>query len=189
MTLATENVSERFYALVWPHLQAVLRTARLICQDDTEAEDLTQETMLKAYRRIDCLRDDDRVRPWLMAILRNTHIDRTRVQKRHELSLDELEWDPADVDHPDWKEPTDCWDDPDSAIDGFSDRKVIAALKLLPRDIRWTLLLVDVEGMQDGEAAAVLDIPVGTVKSRLHRGRHMLRATLYPLARDLHLAV
>ncbi|QOV89787.1 RNA polymerase sigma factor [Humisphaera borealis] len=191
MKLATTNTvaTERFYALVWPHLQNVLRTAKLICRDEVEAEDLAQETMLKAYRRIDCLREDDRVRPWLMAILRNTHIDRTRVHKHHELSLDEMEWDPAEADEQCWTEPKDCWDDPDSAIDGFSDSHVITAIKKLPRDIRWTLLLVDVEGMQDAEAAKVLDVPVGTVKSRLHRGRHMLRATLYPLARDLHLAV
>lgn len=183
----TELANERFYDLVWPHLQTVLRTARLICRNDVEAEDLTQETMLKAYRRIDCLREDERVRPWLMAILRNTHIDRTRCHKRHELSLDELEWDPADAEARDWSEPKDCWDDPDAAINGFGDSTVIAALKKLPRDIRWTLLLVDVEGMQDAEAAKVLDVPVGTVKSRLHRGRHMLRAILHPLARDLHL--
>lgn len=189
MTLAKNDVAtERFYGLVWPHLQIVLRTARLICRDDADAEDLTQETMLKAYRRIDCLREDDRVKPWLMAILRNTHIDRARGRKRHELSLDELEWDPAEPDEKCWSEPKDHWDDPDSAMESFADREVIAALKMLPRDIRWTLLLVDVEGMQDAEAAKVLDIPVGTVKSRLHRGRHMLRASLHPLARDLHLA-
>lgn len=191
MTLETTNppTTGRFYELVWPHLQNVLRTAKLICRDDVEAEDLTQETMLKAYRRIECLREDERVRPWLMAILRNTHIDRTRVHKHRELSLDELEWDPAEREEQSWTEPKDCWDDPDSALDGFSDRQVIGALKKLPKDIRWTLLLVDIEGMQDAEAARVLGVPVGTVKSRLHRGRQMLRASLYPLARDLHLAV
>ena len=65
-------------------------------------------------------------------------------------------------------------------------KTVIRALRELPKEIRWTLLLVDVEAIEQSDAAAVLSIPVGTVKSRLHRGRAMLRATLQP---SMHLAL
>jgi RNA polymerase sigma-70 factor (ECF subfamily) len=64
---------------------------------------------------------------------------------------------------------------------------MIQALQRLPEEIRWTLLLVDVEGMDHADAAAVLGVPVGTVKSRAHRGRAMLREALLPMARDLRL--
>jgi RNA polymerase sigma-70 factor (ECF subfamily) len=64
---------------------------------------------------------------------------------------------------------------------------MIRALQRLPEEIRWTLLLVDVEGMDHADAAAVLGVPVGTVKSRAHRGRAMLREALLPMARDLRL--
>jgi RNA polymerase sigma-70 factor (ECF subfamily) len=188
--ITTDPATQRFYELVWPHADAVLRTAKLIARDDTDAEDLTQETMLKAYRRIDLLREDDRVRPWLLAILRNTHIDRARVHKRHELSLDELEFDPADQEGratAGWLTQPKPEANPDASINGFADRDVIRAVRKLPRDIRWTLLLVDVEGMQDGEAATTLGIPLGTVKSRLHRGRNMLRTALYPVAREMRM--
>jgi RNA polymerase sigma-70 factor (ECF subfamily) len=64
---------------------------------------------------------------------------------------------------------------------------LIDALRQLPDEIRWTLLLVDVEGMDHADAARVLDVPVGTIKSRAHRGRTMLREALTPLAKELRM--
>jgi RNA polymerase sigma-70 factor (ECF subfamily) len=88
---------------------------------------------------------------------------------------------PAGVDgHP-------AWDDPHALLQRFSDRHMIQALQCLPEEIRWTLLLVDVEGIDHAEAAAILGVPVGTVKSRAHRGRRMLREALLPLAKELRL--
>lgn len=97
-TLANSKdpATSRFHTVVWPHIDTVFGTARLIAGNDADAEDLTQETLMKAYRRIGYLRDEAKARPWLLAILRNTHIDRTRVHHRHELSLDNLDLDPAD---------------------------------------------------------------------------------------------
>jgi RNA polymerase sigma-70 factor (ECF subfamily) len=71
---------------------------------------------------------------------------------------------------------------PEEMLEAFSDREIIAALQRLPEEIRWTLLLVDVQGMDHANAAEVLDVPVGTVKSRAHRGRNMLREILRPMA-------
>ena len=76
-------------------------------------------------------------------------------------------------------------DDPQAALEGFSDQEVIDALQALPAEIRWTLLLLDVEGLSIQEAAGVLEIPTGTIKSRAHRGRAMLREKLLPMAAKL----
>ncbi len=69
----------------------------------------------------------------------------------------------------------------------FTDAQVIEALWALPEEIRWTLLLVDVEQLDVREAAEVLEVPVGTIKSRSHRGRRMLRERLLPLAREMRI--
>ena len=90
-----------------------------------------------------------------------------------------------DVDPPAPVESAEASGDPGATFAEFSDQQIIDALKALPREICWTLLLVDVEGLDDRDAAAVLQIPAGTVKSRLHRGRRVLREVLAPLARKI----
>ena len=180
----------RFDALVWPHAATVLRTARFLCHDPAEADDVAQETLVKAFRSLDTFREGTDVRAWLMTILRNTRIDRLRSRASHkgEISLDAMPFEPAGEDRPTaGVDEHPAWDDPQGLLQQFSDRHVIQALGRLPEEIRWTLLLVDVEGMDHADAAAVLNVPVGTVKSRAHRGRAMLRESLIPMAKDLRL--
>jgi RNA polymerase sigma-70 factor, ECF subfamily len=176
----------RFYAEVWPHAAVVLRTAQFLCRNEAEADDLAQEVMLKAFRHLDQLRERSDAKAWLMTILRNTRIDRIRSDAAHErdVSLEQLVADPpapAEVSR------ERVWSEPESVLQEFSDRQIITALKELPEEIRWTLLLVDVEGIDQAEAAKILEVPVGTVKSRAHRGRAMLREALTPLARELRI--
>ena len=76
------------------------------------------------------------------------------------------------------------WDEPEMILEGFEDAEVISALKALPEEIRWTLLLVDVENLDHQEAARVLEVPEGTIKSRAFRGRGMLRDRLFRLAQQ-----
>ena len=176
----------RFYRLLWPHVDGVVRTARLLCAHDADGDDLAQETLLKAFRSIDSLRSDGRAKAWLMAILRNAHVDRVRSAPTGLLSLEGLGTGVYDATaaasgDADFGAPGGT---PESLLEGFSDRQLILALRSLPRPIRWTLLLVDVQGMDDRDAASVLDVPVGTVKSRAHRGRAMLRAALSPPLRQ-----
>jgi RNA polymerase sigma-70 factor (ECF subfamily) len=116
-----------------------------------------------------------------MTILRNTRIDQLRAAAAgaHDLSLEESGIDPAD--HSD---PTPEWDHPEELLERFSDGQVISALHDLPEEIRWTLLLVDVEKIDHSQAAQMLKVPVGTIKSRAFRGRAMLRKALLPLARQ-----
>ena len=143
----------------------------MLCRDEAEAEDLAQETMLKAYRGIGSFSEGTNVRAWLMVILRNTRIDRIRAAAASagDVSLDQMMIDPEDRRAgPAEEDP--AWANPQELVESFSDRQVIQALQDLPEEIRWTLLLVDVEGMDHVDAAKVLDVPVGTIKSRAHRG-------------------
>jgi RNA polymerase sigma-70 factor (ECF subfamily) len=180
----------RFDALVWPHAAAVLRTARFLCHDPAEADDVAQETLLKAFRALDTFQPGTDVKAWLMTILRNTRIDRLRSRAAHarDVSLDAMPFEPAsDEGGPARVDEHPAWDDPQALLQRFSDRHMIQALRRLPEEIRWTLLLVDVEGIDHAEAAAILGVPVGTVKSRAHRGRRMLREALLPMAKELRL--
>lgn len=176
---------QRFNELIGPHLATVLRVARILSGDAREADDLAQETLLKAFRAVDQFHTGTDARKWLMVILRNTRIDRLRTNRRQEMevSLDVLAFDPADA-HPGNGRPFEGGDDPQKILENFADQDVIDALQRLPEEIRWTLLLVDVEGVDQQEAAGLLGVPVGTIKSRAHRGRTMLWNALAPLARD-----
>lgn len=177
------TATSRFYAELWPHRAVVLRTALLLTRDPALAEDLAQETMLKAYRSIDRFAAGTDARAWLMSILRNARIDHARRHAResHDVSLEQLASDPEDrAGTEDVAESS----DPQDILEAFSDQQVIDALQSLPEEIRWTLLLVDVEQVDHARAAEVLDVPVGTIKSRAHRGRAMLRRRLEHGARN-----
>ena len=186
----SDDAIRRFHELVWPQRAAVLRIARILTGNDAEADDLAQETLLKAYRRIETFRLGTDIRAWLMTILRNTRIDRARAsgQASRQMSLEALEIEPA-APHAGAIESAadDVWRDPRQALNAFSDQQVIDALQRLPEEIRLTLLLIDVEGLDLKDAAEILEVPVGTIKSRAHRGRAMLREALLPIARELRL--
>jgi RNA polymerase sigma-70 factor, ECF subfamily len=167
-------------------MPAVLRTAHILCGgNSTEAEDLAQETMLKAFRAIEQYRDGTDARAWLLTILRHARVDRIRSQagSAGTVCFEDLTQVPAG--RPGSSEPDHqtVAENPQALLEQFTDADMITALAGLPEEIRWTLLLVDVEGIDQNEAAAILHVPVGTIKSRAHRGRMMLRGALLPLAK------
>ncbi len=180
--------SERFRRLAWPLMPVVLRTAQCLTGRAGHAEDLTQDTMVKAMRAIDSYRDGTDMKAWLLTILRRTHIDELRVERNRprKLSLDaegvDLPGEPGTSEIPGGGRFDEQWDEPEELMDRFEDDTVVEALRSLPDDIRWTLLLIDVEQMEQAEAAKVLGVAVGTIKSRTHRGRAMLRDRLYETA-------
>ncbi len=174
----TQDEAKRlFYKHVWPLRAVVLRTARYLSRDAAEADDLAQETLLKAYRSIATFDVSTHATAWLTAILRNTRIDRARATKREarDISLESHGFDAEGAGNE--MAPVD-YADAAAILDQLSDQQLIEALRDLPDDIRWTLLLVDVEQLDHAQAATVMGVPVGTVKSRAHRGRQMLRETL-----------
>lgn len=182
--MENEQAKRRFYELVWPQMPAVLRAAHVLCGGNTaDAEDLAQETMLKSFRALDSFRPGTDMKAWLLTILRNARIDRLR-SAPSAVSLEDLTAEPAGRPECPQIERSAVQQDPDTVLNGFSDRQMIEALGNLPEEIRWTLLLVDVEGMGQQEAAEVLQVPSGTIKSRSHRGRAMLREVLLPIAKQ-----
>lgn len=180
----TDAQAERFRRLAWPMMPVVLRTALCLAHREDEAEDLAQEVMVKAMRAIDSFQDGTDIKAWLLTILRRTHIDRIRAAQHRPQSvpMDGDGWEDEKAAAP--GEHDGQWHEAEDLMNRLEDEAVIDAMKQLPADIRWTLLLVDVEQLEQSEAAAVLDVPVGTIKSRTHRGRAMLRDRLYELARN-----
>ncbi len=181
-----DGQAKRFKRLAWPHLAFLLRTARYLARHEQEAEDVVQETMLKAMKAIDSFQEGTNVKAWLMTILRRTFIDRLRANRsrQHEVRLDSCDQVEGREEAATSGELDDRWDNPEKILDQFEDKDMIEALQTLPDEIRWTLLLVDIEQLDYAGAARVLEIPVGTVKSRAHRGRGMLRDRLFSKAQQ-----
>lgn len=181
--LTNSRATELFYKIVWPLRAVVLRAARIQTGNEAEADDLAQETLLKAFKAIGSFTTGTNTKAWLMTILRNTRIDRLRTKSGSTsmLSLDEV------LDEPMAGESTteSDWTNPQQMLAEFSDATVIEALSSISEELRWTLLLVDVEQLDHADAAVILNVPVGTVKSRVHRGHAAVRQTL--LANDVRI--
>jgi len=166
-----------------PHLDNVFRAALAMCGQISEAEDLAQTTMLKAFQRFGSFRPGTNCKPWLMKILRNSWIDNLRHRKVVGTVVPIEEG--LTADSPAGEQTT--WTNAADVLENFSDEHVIRALRELPDDQRLTLFLVDVEQMSQEDAAAVLDVAVGTVTSRTSRARAALKNKLQAHARDLGL--
>lgn len=160
-----------FTRYVMPELDVLMRVARSITGNPTDADDLVQDTLLRAYRSIDKF-DGRYPRAWLLTIMRNAQINRVR-RKRPSLMRDP-DTTLAVVANTDSDSQT-----PESMVlDQTFDAAVERSLNAIPEQFREAIHLVDINGLSYNEAAAVLDIPVGTVMSRLHRGRKLIRNDL-----------
>jgi RNA polymerase sigma-70 factor (ECF subfamily) len=165
---------------------AALRMTR----NPADAEDLVQETYLKAYRGYGSFQQGTNLKAWLYRILTNTFINQYRAKKRRpdERELDEVEdlylyrrlggLEAARAGR----------SAEDELMDFFTDAEVKEAVESLPEQFRMAVLLADVEGFSYKEIAEILDIPIGTVMSRLHRGRKALQKQLYGFATERGLA-
>jgi RNA polymerase sigma-70 factor, ECF subfamily len=145
------------------------RVARSVLRNDTDAEDVAQEALLRAYRRFDRLRDPQRFRGWLVRIVFRVALDRARSAKRREVRETE------------WAQPTRRPAPPtaeDLAASSEFQAHFDSALDALPEKLRLVLLLAAMEGHTLEEVAAMLGLPIGTVKSRLFAGRKKLAEKL-----------
>jgi len=165
---------------ILPHLDLLYRVALRYTREPARAEDLVQDTMLKAYRAWDRFELGTSARAWLLAIMRNTFINLYRREKREPVTmdLDNVEIDPI-------HNPAEESDPEGAFFDRIVDENILRALDDLPSEFREVMILSDVEGFPYAEIAATLGIPVGTVKSRLFRARKLMQANLYKHAVEM----
>ncbi len=170
-----------------PHLSHLYTAAYYLTKDQTEAEDLVQETYLRAFRFFHKFRPGTNCRAWLLSILRNLFVNRYRQKKREP---DLVDWDKIDQAYESMVAQHEgaTSDNPESLFfSRLMDHEVEQALRELPEEYRTAIILVGIEELRYDEAARVLDCPIGTVRSRVSRGRRMLQLALraYALKRGV----
>lgn len=174
----------RFERDVLPLMPGLYSAAIRLTRNPTDAEDLVQETYLRAYRGFAGFEEGTNLKAWMYRILTNTFINTYRKKQREPLTVS------ADEDIEDWYLYDRLGESGVEAsaetevLDRIPDEDVQAALEALPEGFRLAVLLADVEGFSYKEIAEILDIPIGTVMSRLHRGRRALEKALWETVRE-----
>jgi RNA polymerase sigma-70 factor, ECF subfamily len=169
---STREREAAFRQYVLPELDVLYRVGRSLTRNHADTEDLVQETIIRAYKAIDRF-DGRHPRAWLLTILRNAQINRTRRRRPDLLGDPDVEMERlaatsvGDEDDPEHQ-----------VVDPVFDASVRKALEALPDRFRRPVELVDLGGLSYQEAAEQLDVPVGTVMSRLHRARRKMRDQL-----------
>jgi RNA polymerase sigma-70 factor (ECF subfamily) len=159
------------------HIDALYRSALYLAKSDNNADDLVQETYLKAFKFLQDDKEIRNVKAWLFRILMNTFINKYR-KNRREPSL--VDFDSVEAFHESLQEEvqTPSILDDESVLDSLMDDNIKRALEALPDDFRMVILLSIVEGFSYKEISKIVNCPVGTVMSRIYRGRKMLKEKL-----------
>ncbi|MFN8048601.1 MAG: sigma-70 family RNA polymerase sigma factor [Ancrocorticia sp.] len=177
--------AERFQREALPFLDQLYGAAMRLTRNPQDAEDLVQETYAKAFAAFHQYQPGTNLKAWLYRILNNTFISNYRKAQRQPKQTDAAEVE-------DWQEyeaashhSTGMLSAEAEAIENLPDSEIREALAKLPEDRRMAVYLADVEGFSYQEIAEIMDTPIGTVMSRLHRGRRQLRELLADYAREL----
>ncbi len=176
---------DEFQRVALPHLHALYNLAVSLTHNLADAEDLVQETYLRAYRFFDSYTPDTRIKAWLLRILRNTFINRYRARKVRpvEVDLESIETGYEQTVDAEFLHEHEPRSPDDIVMAHVVDQEVQEALAALPEEYRTVVILALVEDLSYKEIAAALSIPLGTVMSRLHRGRRLLQTSLVDYAR------
>jgi RNA polymerase sigma-70 factor, ECF subfamily len=173
---------KEFETEAFPHKDILFNFALRTTGDKDDAHDLLQETFMKAFRFWDKYEKGTNIRAWLFRIMKNSYINRYRKETR----------EPGMVDYDDVENFYDSIRDDSTDSNDLQKRmysnmlsdEVTEALQSLPEDFRTVVILCDIEGLMYDEISEFLNCPIGTVRSRLHRGRKMLEEKLYDYAKD-----
>ena len=177
------GLRDRFERDVVPLLPNLYSAALRLTRNPSDAEDLVQETYLRAYRGFARFEEGTNLRAWMYRILTNTFINSYRKKQREPVTVqdDEIEdWYLFDRLGASGVEAS----AESEVLDRLPDEEVQRALEALPEGFRMAVLLADVEGFSYKEVAAILGVPIGTVMSRLHRGRKALQKALWETVQE-----
>ncbi|HUR78531.1 MAG TPA: sigma-70 family RNA polymerase sigma factor [Acidimicrobiales bacterium] len=170
-----------FAADATPFMAAIYGAALRMTRNSADAEDLVQEAYLRAYRGYENFQEGTNLKAWLFRILTNTYINIYRAKQRRPESVDLEEGEDfflynrvGGLEAAMANRTTE-----DTVLERITDEEVKGAVEALPENFRIPVLLADVEGFSYKEIADIMDVPIGTVMSRLHRGRRALQKALY----------
>ena len=166
-----------------PHINSMYNFAYRLTLDPDDAKDLLQDTYLKAYRFIDSFQRGTNAKAWLFRILKNSFINDYRKKSKEPSKVDYQE-----VESYYNSEEVDRQITPDLRVEALKDMigdEISNALNALDVDFRTVIILCDLEGFKYDEMAKILDIPIGTVRSRLHRARNLLKEKLSTYAKQM----
>ncbi len=158
--------------------------AMRMTRNPADAEDLVQETYTKAFAAFRSFEQGTNLRAWLFRILRNTYINAYRKAQREPLSTSADELSDPQLLEVDARSTGGTRSAETEALERLGDTEIIEAMQALPEDFRTAVYLADVEGFSYKEIAEIMETPVGTVMSRVHRGRKSLRSLLAQYVRD-----
>ena len=176
----------RFADLAMEHMPALYTAALRLTRNRADAEDLVQETFLKAYRAFGSFQEGTNLRAWLYKILTNTFINSYRAAKRRPEKADVEDVEDLYLYHRlgELRSGATGRSAEDEVLADITDDEVKGAIESLPEAFRIAVLLADVEGFSYKEIADITDVPIGTVMSRIHRGRKALQKALLGFAEE-----
>ena len=188
-SLSDSELASIFEADALPYLDQLYGTALRMTRSPADAEDLVQDTYAKAFAAFRSYEQGTNLRAWLFRILRNTFINNYRKAQRQPSSGPSEELTDGQLLDLEQRTSGGVRSAENEALERLGDDEIAAAMATIPEDFRTAVYLADVEGFSYKEIADIMDTPVGTVMSRVHRGRKALRALLTDYARERGLLV